>query len=74
MPKPIWCKCRKHIFRRKALQDAVSANKTLICANPECQRRLLPEEVEEACLKLGLIDYSPPNDATAGYEQADDEA
>jgi len=68
LTKPIWCKCKKHSWTRRQLYAAWERGKDIRCPNPECDRSIPVETVEELLIEMGLVpdEETPPEVAPEG--------
>lgn len=67
--KPIWCKCSNHSWTKRQLYSAWERDQSIMCPDPDCQREIPLETIEELLINLRMI--SP---ADEGHESTDSDA
>lgn len=58
--RPIWCKCSGHSWTRRQLYAAWEQNQSVRCPDPDCEREIPLETIEQLLVQLKMI--SPPED------------
>lgn len=67
LTKPIWCDCRKHSWTRRQFYSAWERSRALRCPDPDCQRDITLESIEEHLIEQGLVnDESSTEEAVDG--------
>lgn len=72
LTKPIWCKCNKHSWTRRHLYAAWEKDRDLRCPNPDCQRSIPVETIEELLIQLGMVHPDDEEESDAIPEEHGD--
>lgn len=63
MRKPVWCGgCKRHAWTRQQILSAWMSDIALRCPEPDCEREVSTEILEEALRREGMLNTEDDDD------------